>query len=103
MRLLPQRIHESLFWLGFHYAPWFLSYSLGGRWWQFFIVLRWRDDAQGRRHNTVLLKWTMRYQHSFWLSWPRRDNLWARWRYEVFTRSGDRCIVWKVAEQKVCW
>src|ERR1700688_4200419 len=102
MKLRPLQIKESVFWLGFHYAPGFLSWKWGGKKsWSLFVILRW--GKQDRNHSTINLRWKFVNDHSFWFSWPRRDNLWSRWRYEVFTRDGQRCVKWKVAEQKVCW
>jgi hypothetical protein len=55
--------------------------------------------------NRVSFHWKIPFRnskHRFIFAWPRRDNRWARWRYEAFTQSGE-VIAWKVSPQKVFW
>lgn len=35
-------------------------------------------------------------------AWPRRDNLWSRWRYESFSKTGQY-VAWKQSRQVVFW
>lgn len=61
-------------------------------------------DARSRV-TFLTFKWVNPFNRNrcqFCFAWPRRDNLWSRWRYQSFAENG-RCVHWKYSAQRVFW
>lgn len=93
-------MHVHRLGMTFWREPGIMLVGAGQKDFRFCLIKRGPDDM-----SSVRLHWTgplKRRRYSFVFAWPRRDNKWARWRYDVFEKTGEY-VNGYVSPQVVMW